>query len=160
LADQRKIKQIVINLLSNAVKFTPSGGRVDVRWQVIENRCCELTVSDNGIGIAPDDLTRVLQPFAQAESGLNRRYEGTGLGLPLTRGLVELHGGSLRLESDLGQGTRAILEFPLARAHVIGAQPAAVDGLAASHWPIRQTIEALEQTIRTGFLSGEDNVTG
>ncbi len=58
---------------------------------------------DTGIGIAPDDLTRVLQPFAQAESGLNRRYEGTGLGLPLTRGLVELHGGSFRLESELGR---------------------------------------------------------
>ena len=118
LGDERKMKQIIINLLSNAVKFTLSGGRIDVRWQIVEDRCCELIVWDTGIGIGPDDLARVLQPFAQAESGLNRRYEGTGLGLPLTRGLVELHGGSFRLESELGRGTRAIIEFPLNRVHL------------------------------------------
>ena len=89
--------------------------------EIVDDRCCKLTVSDTGIGIAPDDLTRVLQPFAQAESGLNRRYEGTGLGLPLTRGLVELHGGSFRLESELGQGTMAVIEFPLSRIHSTSA---------------------------------------
>ena len=159
--DERKMKQIVLNLLSNAVKFTPSGGRIDVRWRIVENRCCELAISDNGIGIAPGDLARVLQPFAQAESGLNRRYEGTGLGLPLTRGLVELHQGSFRLESELGQGTRAIVEFPLSRVQKVGAPPTAGDGNAPpmSRWPVHQTIEALEQTIRTGFLSGENHGT-
>ena len=160
LGDERKLKQIVINLLSNAVKFTPAGGRIDVRWQVEAERCCELTIADTGIGIAPADLTRVLQPFAQAESGLNRRYEGTGLGLPLTRGLVELHGGSFRLESELGRGTRAIIEFPLSRVRTSGAlQSAALAAPAPSRWPVHQAIEALEQTIRTGFLSGEDHAT-
>ena len=161
VGDERKMKQIVINLLSNAVKFTPAGGRIDVRWHIVEGRCCELTICDTGIGIGPDDLTRVLQPFAQAESGLNRRYEGTGLGLPLTRGLVELHGGSFRLESELGQGTEAIIEFPLSRVRTGGARPSAgVDAPATSRWPVHQAIEALEQTIRTGFLSGEDHATG
>ena len=160
VGDERKMKQIVINLLSNAVKFTPAGGRIDVCWHIADNRCCELTIRDTGIGIGPDDLARVLQPFAQAESGLNRRYEGTGLGLPLTRGLVELHGGSFRLESELGQGTHAIIEFPLSRVRTTGSQPpAGVDAPAASRWPVHQAIEALEQSIRTGFLSGENHAT-
>jgi signal transduction histidine kinase len=155
------MKQIIINLLSNAVKFTLSGGRIDVRWQIIEDRCCQLTVCDTGIGIGREDLVRVLQPFAQAESGLNRRYEGTGLGLPLTRGLVELHGGSFRLESELGQGTKAIIEFPLSRVHLIGTQPpSSIDLPDVSRSPVHQAIQALEQTIRTGFPLGEDHATG
>jgi signal transduction histidine kinase len=158
LGDERKMKQIIINLLSNAVKFTLSGGRIDVRWQIIEDRCCQLTVCDTGIGIGREDLVRVLQPFAQAESGLNRRYEGTGLGLPLTRGLVELHGGSFRLESELGQGTKAIIEFPLSRVHLIGTQPpSSIDLPDVSRSPVHQAIQALEQTIRTGFPPGEDH---
>jgi signal transduction histidine kinase len=159
--DERKMKQIIINLLSNAVKFTLSGGMVDVQWQIIEDRCCKLTVCDTGIGIAPADLTRVLLPFAQAESGLNRRYEGTGLGLPLTRGLVELHGGVFRLESALGRGTKAIIELPLTRVHTVGGQPpVAVVPTASSRSPVHQAIQALEQNIRTGFSSGEDHATG
>ena len=158
LGDERKLKQIIINLLSNAVKFTLEDGRIDVTWRVVEDRCCALTVADSGIGIGPEDLLRVLQPFAQAESGLNRRYEGTGLGLPLTRGLVELHGGTFRLESEIGQGTRAIVEFPLSRVHVIGAEPpAGVDPAPAARSPVHQAIEALEQSIRTGFPPGEDH---
>ena len=161
VGDERKMKQIVINLLSNAVKFTPVGGRIDVRWHVVEGRCCQLTICDTGIGIGPEDLVRVLQPFAQAESGLNRRYEGTGLGLPLTRGLVELHGGSFRLESQLGHGTKAIIEFPLKRIQSNGAQPpAGVDTPAPSRWPVHQALEALEQSLRTSFLSGEDYAKG
>jgi signal transduction histidine kinase len=160
LGDERKMKQIIINLLSNAVKFTLSGGRIDVRWRIIPGRCCELMVWDTGIGIGPDDLLRVLQPFAQAESGLNRRYEGTGLGLPLTRGLVEIHGGSFRLESELGQGTRAIIEFPLNRVQTTGAQPQpGIDAPAVARSPVHQAIQALEQTLRTGFSSGEDHAT-
>jgi two-component system cell cycle sensor histidine kinase PleC len=160
LGDERKMKQIVINLLSNAVKFTLPGGRIEVQWQVVDH-CCEITVCDTGIGIAPADLIRVLQPFAQAESGLNRRYEGTGLGLPLTRGLVELHGGAFRLESELGRGTRAIIEFPLTRVQAAGLQPpAATDLPTVLHSPVHQAIQALEQTIRTGFSSGEDHAIG
>jgi signal transduction histidine kinase len=162
LGDERKLKQVVINLLSNAVKFTLSGGTIDIRWHIVAGRCAELTVTDTGIGIAPADLTRVLQPFAQAESGLNRRYEGTGLGLPLTRGLVELHGGTFRLESELGRGTRAVVELPLTRVHATGAQAsdAAPTPTASSRSPARQALEILEQTIRTGFPLGEDHATG
>jgi signal transduction histidine kinase len=163
LGDERKMKQIVINLLTNAVKFTLAGGTIDVSWKIIADRCCELIVADTGIGIAPADLTRVLQPFAQAESGLNRRYDGTGLGLPLTRGLVELHGGTFRLESELGRGTQAVVELPLSRVHTIGAQApgAAPTPTASSRSPVHQALEILEQTIRTaGFPSGEDHATG
>jgi signal transduction histidine kinase len=160
LGDERKMKQIVINLLSNAVKFTLPGGRIDVQWQVAEH-CCALTIRDTGIGIAPADLIRVLQPFAQAESGLNRRYEGTGLGLPLTRGLVELHGGAFRLESELGRGTKAIVELPLTRVQAAGMQPAAATDLpTVPHSPVHQAIQALEQTIRIGFSAGEDHAIG
>ncbi len=155
LGDERKLKQIVINLLSNAVKFTPTDGTIDIDWKIIEDRCCALIVADTGIGIAPVDLQRVLQPFAQAESGLNRRYEGTGLGLPLTRGLVELHGGRFRLESELGRGTTAIVEWPLSRVHVIGT---AADATALLS-PVHQAIQALEQTLRTGSPAGEDHAT-
>ena len=160
LGDERKMKQIIINLLSNAVKFTTSGGRIDVRWRIVENRYCELTVCDTGIRIEPDDPLRVLQPFAQAESGLNRRYEGTGLGLPLMLGVVEIHGGSFRLESELGQGTSAIIEFPLNRVHVIGMEPnPGIDMPAVARSPVHRAIQAIEQTLRTGFPSGEDNAT-
>jgi two-component system cell cycle sensor histidine kinase PleC len=160
IGDERKMKQIVINLLSNAVKFTLAGGRIDLQWQVVDGQCCELIVTDTGIGIAPADLGRVLQPFAQAESGLNRRYEGTGLGLPLTRGLVELHGGTFRLESELGRGTKAIVAFPLHRVQASDMQPAAaVDLPTLPHSPVHRAIQALEHTIRTGFSSSEDHAT-
>ncbi|HWE72446.1 MAG TPA: HAMP domain-containing sensor histidine kinase [Stellaceae bacterium] len=159
--DERKLKQVLINLLSNAVKFTLSGGTIDVQWHLITDRCAQLTVADTGIGIAPADLARVLQPFAQAESGLNRRYEGTGLGLPLTRGLVELHGGTFCLESELGRGTKAIVELPLTRVHSIHAHTPAAEPTptASSRSPVHQALRALEQTIRTGFSSGGDHAT-
>ena len=111
-ADERKMKQIVINLLSNAVKFTPAGGAVTIGWRHLPDGSCRIIVSDTGIGMAPEDLSRVLEPFAQADSDLNRRYEGTGLGLPLTRRLIELHGGTMILESELCSGTSVTVELP------------------------------------------------
>jgi PAS domain S-box-containing protein len=114
-ADKRKLKQILANLLANAVKFTPQGGRITLGASMTRSGDLALTVSDTGVGIAPEDIDRVMHPFAQADGGLNRKYEGTGLGLTLSLGLARLHGGDLRLESTLGQGTRAIVTLPAAR---------------------------------------------
>jgi PAS domain S-box-containing protein len=115
LADDRKVKQILINLLSNAVKFTPAGGRVRVAARLDARGDLVVVVSDTGIGIAPDDIRRVMEPFGQAESDMHRRHDGTGLGLPLTRGLVELHGGAMTLDSAPGTGTTVTVRFPAAR---------------------------------------------
>jgi PAS domain S-box-containing protein len=111
LADERMVKQMVLNLLSNAVKFTPEGG--SVRIAAATNATgFSIVVSDTGIGIAPEDLERVLQPFQQVDGSLQRKYEGTGLGLPLSKRMAELHGGALEIESALGNGTNATLRFP------------------------------------------------
>ncbi len=115
-ADQRKVKQILVNLLTNAIKFTLTGGTVTLRaW------CCAqdghvFQVVDTGIGIALEDIPKALAPFQQIDSALNRKYEGTGLGLPLTKRLVELHGGSLDLQSQVGVGTTVTARFPAQRS--------------------------------------------
>jgi len=111
-ADERKLKQIVLNLISNAVKFTPTGGSVTVTLRHIENAWSRLSVADTGIGIGKDDLERIFQPFVQVDGRLNRKYEGVGLGLPLTRRLVEMHGGTLNIESEVGRGTTVIVDLP------------------------------------------------
>ena len=115
LGEPRKIKQILINLLSNAVKFTPEYGTVSVNTRLDEAGGYVITVSDSGIGIAPEDIEKVLQPFVQADSALSRKYEGTGLGLPLTKALIELHGGALELTSEQGVGTVATVRMPASR---------------------------------------------
>jgi len=113
--DQRKLKQILINLMSNAVKFTQDGGSVVVSARAAEGRPFEIVVSDTGIGIAPEDLATALAPFGQVDSALNRKYQGTGLGLPLTKSLVELHGGRLELESAVGVGTNVTIRLSASR---------------------------------------------
>jgi signal transduction histidine kinase len=109
--DERKLKQMLLNLLTNAVKFTPRGGTIEV-----EASCDEagltISVRDTGIGIAKADLVRVLQPFVQADNELSRRHEGTGLGLTLVNSMIAMHGGKFHLESEVGTGTAAILNFP------------------------------------------------
>jgi signal transduction histidine kinase len=112
--DERKLKQMLLNLVNNAVKFTPSGGIVEI-VAALRPEGFVLTVRDSGIGIAEADLERVLQPFVQAETTLNRRQEGTGLGLALVKSMIEIHGGALRLQSTVGNGTSAELVFPPAR---------------------------------------------
>jgi len=112
--DERKLKQMLLNLVNNAVKFTPSGGMVDVSAR-LEPEGFILAVRDSGIGIAQTDLDRVLEPFVQAETTLSRRQEGTGLGLALVKSMIEIHGGQLRLQSRLGNGTSAELVFPAER---------------------------------------------
>jgi signal transduction histidine kinase len=101
-ADDRALKQILINLLSNAIKFTPSGGRVHIEAGQDQDGGLVITVSDTGIGIAEEDMESVLQPFIQVDTALSRKYEGTGLGLTLTRSLVELHDGALHPHPKLG----------------------------------------------------------
>ena len=111
-ADARKLRQVLINLLANAVKFTPDGGRIVVTTATPENGELAISVTDTGIGIAAEDIERVFAPFVQLDGGLDRRYEGTGLGLPLARAMVELHDGTLELESEPGTGTTVTIRFP------------------------------------------------
>ena len=114
-ADQRKLKQILINLLTNAIKFTPAGGRVTIKAWCRADSGYVFQVADTGIGIAPEDIPKALSQFGQVDSELGRKHEGTGLGLPLTKALVELHGGSLDLQSKPGAGTTVTVRFPAAR---------------------------------------------
>ncbi len=113
--DERKLKQILLNLLSNAVKFTPPGGRVEVRVARDRAGALVICVRDTGIGIAEADLPEALEPFGQAKNHSGQSHEGTGLGLPLAKAMVELHGGSLTLDSILGVGTTVTVVIPGAR---------------------------------------------
>ena len=114
-ADERKLKQILVNLMTNAIKFTNSGGTVTLRAWSRPDSGFVLQVEDTGIGIAPDDIPKALSQFGQVDSALNRKYEGTGLGLPLTKALVEQHGGALDLQSEVGVGTIVTVRLPAAR---------------------------------------------
>jgi GAF domain-containing protein/anti-sigma regulatory factor (Ser/Thr protein kinase) len=111
-ADERKVKQILVNLLSNAVKFTPDGGRVHVCAARVDSRV-EVSVRDTGIGIAPEDQAVVFEEFRQVGRDGLRKAEGTGLGLTLTKRLVELHGGEIRLESAPGKGSTFSFTLPV-----------------------------------------------
>ena len=122
-ADERLLRQVLINLLSNAVKFTPSGGAVEVAAAVGPRGEIRLSVSDTGIGIAPQNIARALEPFGQVDSSLSRKYEGSGLGLPLVKSIVELHGGTLEIESMPDRGTTVTIRLPASRS-VPGPVPA------------------------------------
>ena len=125
-ADNRKLKQILMNLLSNAIKFTDPGGTVILRIWCRTGSGYVFQVVDTGIGIALDDIPKALAPFQQVDGELSRRYEGTGLGLPLAKSLVELHGGSLDLQSRLGIGTTVTVRLPEERVVSIESRPVAV----------------------------------
>jgi signal transduction histidine kinase len=109
--DERKVKQMLLNLLSNAMKFTPTKGRIDItaEWST---EGLIIGVRDNGIGIAKENLSRIMQPFVQIDSTLARKREGTGLGLALVKAMIELHGGRLTIDSKLNEGTQTRLTFP------------------------------------------------
>jgi two-component system cell cycle sensor histidine kinase PleC len=113
--DERRLRQVLINLLSNAVKFSPAGGTVEIVAQLDLAAQLTIRVIDRGIGIAPEDLERIFMPFVQVSNALNRSTAGTGLGLSLSRLLIERHGGSLALESTPGDGTSAIVTLPATR---------------------------------------------
>jgi len=115
LADPLRLKQIMLNLLSNAVKFTPEGGRVTARAAPDAEGGVTVTFADTGIGMSPQDIQIALEPFRQVDNAMSRRYEGTGLGLPLAKQLTELHGGVLEIASEPGIGTTIRVRLPARR---------------------------------------------
>ncbi|HIC81878.1 MAG TPA: ATP-binding protein, partial [Kiloniellaceae bacterium] len=108
--------QIVLNLLSNAIKFTPAGGSVSLTLSGGSGQPFTITVADTGIGMRPEDIPTVLEPFRRLSSAHDAAYQGAGLGLPLTKALVELHGGEMTVTSAPGQGTRVVVTLPAAIA--------------------------------------------
>ncbi len=112
LVDERVCRQILLNLLGNAVKFTPAGGKVTATAAVAPDGSLLIHVADNGIGIAPEDIDKVFGRFSQVDGSYARRHSGTGLGLHLTKELVELHGGTIRLDSEVGVGTTVGVTLP------------------------------------------------
>jgi len=132
MIDERRIRQVLINLLNNAVKFTQSGGRINLDVSLESNANPNIsddsddnvnywvtfTVTDTGIGITPEDLKKLFQPFIQVDSALNRKYEGTGLGLALVKRIVELHGGYVYASSEFGVGSRFTIALPYNSDHL------------------------------------------
>ena len=124
-ADAKRLKQMLVNLLSNAVKFTEAGGQVSLEVQTdAEAGVVRFSVEDTGIGMTPEGMGRLFQPFIQLDSRLNRQHEGTGLGLALVRRLAELHGGSVTVASELGQGSRFTIALPYASYEMMAQPPA------------------------------------
>lgn len=119
--DERRIRQVLINLLNNAVKFTPQGGRVTLSVALLpqsdDKTFLRIAVTDTGIGIAPENLSKLFKPFIQIDSALNREYAGTGLGLALVKRIVELHGGQVGVTSTLGIGSCFTIDLPCLAAH-------------------------------------------
>jgi PAS domain S-box-containing protein len=113
--DERRIKQIVLNLLTNSIKFTDSGGHVNVECQLDKEGNLVISVKDDGVGMDEAGITTALAQFGQVENSLTRNHEGTGLGLPLTKSLVEMHDGRMEMESEAGKGTTVTLIFPASR---------------------------------------------
>ena len=122
--DRVRVRQMLLNILSNAVKFTEPGGNIEIKTEV--TRGLELIVKDNGIGIEPDDLARILMPFGQVASVYTRNHQGTGLGLTLTKSLIERHGGQLSIYSLPGLGTTVRLSFPPERLERCQTDPIAI----------------------------------
>ncbi|HTQ33644.1 MAG TPA: ATP-binding protein [Stellaceae bacterium] len=125
--DERKTMQIVLNLVTNAIKFSPDGGTIRIVCRADPQEGLSIAVVDTGIGIAKDDLGRVLEAFEQVDSSLSRKQQGTGLGLPLVRAMMELHGGRFVLSSTISIGTEAKIVFPRERL----VDPATPIGIAA-----------------------------
>jgi len=121
-ADTTRIKQILLNLVSNAIKFNKPGGLVVLNARLTDKDALEVTVKDTGRGIAHKDLAMILEPFKQVEDIMSRSHEGSGLGLPLSKNLIELHGGTLKINSELGVGTTVTLRFPASRVHHLNAE--------------------------------------
>ena len=151
LADRRATRQILTNLVSNAVKFTPEGGRVTLAARRLDDRI-EIAVTDTGIGVAPEHIERIGQPFYQVETGYARRSDGAGLGLSIVRGLVELHAGKLLIASEPDKGSRFSVTLPIDPAVDHGAAarptpPLRVVDLADVH---RERLARLEDPVEAG----------
>jgi signal transduction histidine kinase len=126
-ADKTKLKQVLVNLASNAIKFTHPGGRVRIAAKFDAAEGFVFAVEDTGIGIAAEDIPKAMAVFGQVDSALARKYEGTGLGLPLSKAMVELHGGVLELTSQVGVGTKVTVRLPASRAIPMRRQMAPAD---------------------------------
>ncbi len=160
-ADPRRLKQILVNLLSNAVKFTPEEGQVglEVRGEA-EREIIQFTVWDTGIGLAPDHLSGLFQPFVQIDSSLSRQYEGTGLGLALVYRLTELHGGSVSVDSEPGRGSRFTVLLPWTRENdeKFASTEAAPDPSAFQQGQIKSVSSSqVEKSNPPLILLAEDN---
>ena len=158
-ADSRRLKQSLVNLLTNAVKFTPEGGQVTLQVDAdSEQDLVEFSVIDNGIGIDPQDLQRLFKPFVQVDSKLSRQFEGTGLGLALVQKLIDMHGGSVHVESEVGSGSRFTIRLPWGQK--LMAQQAAAE--SAPKPPEEQVqkadIPASQPSKRGLVLLAEDNM--
>lgn len=112
MVDSQRIKQVMLNILSNAVKFTPAGGKVVIKASTHKNGELVIAIQDTGIGMTQEDIQTALTPFGQVDSKLARKFEGTGLGLPLTKSFVELHNAQLRIKSKPDEGTTVSVHFP------------------------------------------------
>ncbi len=128
-ADELKVKQILINILSNASKFTPAGGKITLQARLDAKRGLAIKIVDTGVGIAAADIPKVFTPFTQLNANISRKVAGIGLGLPLAKALVELHGGALAIDSEVGKGTAVTVRFPASRI-VRGARTAAKAGVS------------------------------
>lgn len=115
LVDERQLRQVLINLLSNAIKFTDPGGKISASASRTNDGGLEIRIEDNGVGMEPDDLKRVLQPFVQVSDAMTRKHQGSGLGLAIVNSIISLHGGTFTLESTPGEGTTAIIILPSGR---------------------------------------------
>jgi len=127
-ADELRLEQVLLNLVSNAVKFTPAGGTIRVAAHITESGRVAISVADSGIGMAQDEIPRALQPFGQIDNSLSRPHGGTGLGLPLAVRLVELHGGTMSIESEPGNGTTVTFTLPAERRSHAGSAAASARG--------------------------------
>jgi two-component system cell cycle sensor histidine kinase PleC len=121
-ADYRGLKQVMLNLISNAVKFTPEGGEITVSLERLGRDRVRIAVNDTGIGIAAADLARLAQPFEQVEGQHSKTTQGTGLGLALTKSLIELHQGKMLMESEPGVGTTVSFDIPMRRPDAVTEQ--------------------------------------
>ena len=121
IVDSRRVKQVILNLMSNSIKFTMPGGRITLRGELKAPKGLVITVADTGIGMTKDELEIAFEQFGQIDNELSRNHSGTGLGLPITRSLIELHGGELQVESRKGVGTSAHVWLPLTRVVNLGA---------------------------------------
>ncbi|MCW6036539.1 PAS domain-containing protein [Spirulina subsalsa FACHB-351] len=147
--DERRIRQVLINLLNNAVKFTPEWGRIVLKVTTIppsesgrRTHSLRFAVIDTGIGISPKNIKKLFQPFMQIDSALNRQYQGTGLGLALTKRIVELHGGQVGLTSEEGVGSCFMIDLPYEAAQRIPEQHPANLGVQTNDLPIKSPGES------------------
>jgi len=152
-ADPRRLKQVLANLLSNAVKFTPEGGRIGL--EVVgdaERQAVHFTVWDTGVGIAPDEMERLFQPFVQLDSSLSRQHTGTGLGLVLVHRMAELHGGGVSVESEPGKGSRFTVSLPWQGPALGDAEAAATGSELDGEAETRETITPERPTPRRALV--------